>query len=144
MKITKKRFLAFTLCLVYIVVLAGLARSAQTASNLWDQQTGMSQVGADAYGQSEPEDIRITIVKIINTVLLFLAIIFLALVLFSGFKYMTSGGNEQKVSEALGFIKNATIGLIIVLMAWAISFALLARLRSITTGRTSYLYGPWY
>ncbi|MCX6798226.1 MAG: MATE family efflux transporter [Candidatus Falkowbacteria bacterium] len=144
MKITKKGMLAFCLSLIYLALLTGAVRPTLAASTLWGQQTGMQDVGSNAYGQTDPEDIRITVVKIINTVLLFLAIIMLALVLFSGFKYMTSGGNEQKVSEALGYIKNATIGLVIVLMAWAISFALLMRLRAITSGQTSYLYGPWY
>ena len=144
MKITKKSLFAFCLSLVYFLVIISLSRPVLAASSLWNRQEGVQDIAANAYGQSEPEDIRITVVKIINTVLLFLAIIFLALVLFAGFKYMTSGGNEQKVSESLGYIKNATIGLVIVLMACAISFALLARLRDITTGRTSYLYGPWY
>lgn len=144
MKITKKRILAFGLSLLYLSVIGGLVRPTVAASSLWNQQEGVQQIGDNAYGQTEPEDIRITVVKIINTVLLFLAIIMLALVLFSGFKYLTSGGNEQKVTEALGYIKNAVIGLLIVLSAWAISYALLARLRAITMGQTNYLYGPWY
>lgn len=144
MKITKKRFFAFILSLSLITGLSLFVHPQALAGNLWDQQVGVQEIGDNAYGQSEPEDVRVTVVKIINTVLLFLALIFLVLVLISGFKYMTAGGNEQKVSEALGYIKNATIGLVIVLMAWSISFALLVRLRAITTGQTSYLYGPWY
>ncbi|MFA5163723.1 MAG: hypothetical protein WC441_04380 [Patescibacteria group bacterium] len=144
MKITKKRFFAFILSLSLITSINFFVHSQALAGNLWDQQVGVQTIGENAYGQSQPEDVRVTVVKIINTVLLFLALIFLVLVLISGFKYMTAGGNEQKVSEALGYIKNATIGLGIVLMAWAISFALLVRLRAITTGQTSYLYGPWY
>jgi len=143
MKITKKHFLAFLFSLASLLIIT-LARPVLAAASLWGRQVGVTEIGSQAYGQSEPEDIRVTVVKIINTVLLFLALIFLVLVLFSGFKYMTSGGNEQKVSEAMSYIKNSTIGLAIVLSAWAISYALLVRLRAITSGQTSYLYGPWF
>lgn len=142
MKITKKRFFAFLLSSTIIFIFGFVARPAMTG-NLWDQQVGVEQIGENAYGDSQPEDIRVTVVKIINMVLLFLAMIFLVLVIFSGFKYMTAGGNEQKVAEALSYIKNSVIGLLIVLASWAISYALLARLKAITTGQTSYLTGPF-
>ena len=43
-----------------------------------ENQTGVEEVGKDAYGESgEPQDIRTTIIQIVEVVLGFLAIIFL-------------------------------------------------------------------
>lgn len=69
----------------------------------------------------EPEDIRLIIGKMINVVLGFIGVIFLALTVFAGFQYMTSGGNEEKTQHAVGLLKNAVIGLVIVLAAWSIT-----------------------
>lgn len=60
---------------------------------------------------------------IIQVVLGFLGIIFLFLTLQAGFKWMTSQGNEKTVEEAKGSLKNAVIGLFIVLAAYAITVA---------------------
>lgn len=150
MGITKKRILAFCLSLVmtlsFFIGSLPLAYSGQAQDNgLWSEQVGIEEVGSSAYGQSgQSPDIRVTVIKIINIVLGILAIIFFALVLFAGFKYMTAGGNEDRAKEAISYITNATIGLVIILAAWAISYFLLVRLRAITMGQTSYLTGPYY
>src|SRR3989338_2199818 len=47
--------------------------------------------------------------------------IFLALMIYGGFKWMTAGGDAQKVKDALQVIRNAIIGLVIVVAAWSIT-----------------------
>ncbi len=59
---------------------------------------------------------------IIQTALGFLAVIFLVLVLFSGFRWMTAGGNEEQVKKATKTITMAVIGLVVVLAAFAITY----------------------
>lgn len=41
-----------------------------------------------------------------------------AYLLFGGFRYLTAGGDEKAVGEAMKMITNAVIGLIIVFGAW--------------------------
>jgi biofilm PGA synthesis N-glycosyltransferase PgaC len=53
-----------------------------------------------------------TIGTVINAFLSLLGIIFIILILVSGYQYMTAGGNEEKTTKALGAIKRAIIGLI--------------------------------
>lgn len=48
-------------------------------------------------------------------------IIFFALILWAGFLWMTSAGNEQRVDEAKNILLAAVIGLIIVAAAYAIT-----------------------
>lgn len=57
---------------------------------------------------------------IINTVLGFLGIIALVVILLGGFKWMTSGGNDEKIKKAKGTLMAGVTGLIIVLAAYVI------------------------
>lgn len=59
---------------------------------------------------------------IIQTALGFLGVIFLILMIYGGFLWMTDRGNEDQVKKSKGLISAAVIGLIIVLSAYAISF----------------------
>jgi len=59
--------------------------------------------------------------QIIGLVLSFVGILFLGLIIYAGISWMTANGNEQKVSSAKDMIINASIGIIIVLAAYAIT-----------------------
>lgn len=61
------------------------------------------------------------VATVIELVLGFLGIIFVILMIFSGYQWMTAGGNEEQVKKATARIKNAVIGLIIVVFAYAIT-----------------------
>lgn len=67
-----------------------------------------------------------TIDPIIGNVIMlitsFLGVIFLALMLYAGFTWMTAGGDEKKVTKASGMMVAAIIGLIIVAAAYAITY----------------------
>jgi predicted PurR-regulated permease PerM len=58
---------------------------------------------------------------IIRMLLSLLAIIFVLLMIFSGYQWMTAGGNEEQVKKAQTRIKNAVIGLVVVILAYAIT-----------------------
>ena len=49
---------------------------------------------------------------------------------------MTSGGNSEKQSQAIGWIKGAVIGLALILMSYALSRYIITQLISATGGRT--------
>lgn len=65
-------------------------------------------------------DPRTVAVKIINVFLGLLGIIAVSLIIYGGFIWMTSGGNEEKVTQARRILRNATIGLAIILASWGI------------------------
>ncbi len=65
-------------------------------------------------------DLKETVIKIINLVLGLLALIAVIMVIIGGFTWLTAGGNEEKVDKAKKIISAAVIGLIIVLLAWAV------------------------
>src|SRR3989339_484298 len=73
-----------------------------------------------AYKQDVP--LMQVIGSIIKIFLMLLGTIFVILLLFAGFKWMTASGDPKKVEEARDNIKNAVIGLAVVLAAYAITY----------------------
>lgn len=102
-------------------------------NSLLNQQTLLQEVGGQAYNTKKPQDARVTILELVNLILGLLALIAVILLIISGVQYMTSGGNKDKTSKALGNIKNLAIGLLIVLAAWGITYYLLSTLICVTT-----------
>lgn len=83
----------------------------------------MAQVNVGNYGPTfglGTADLESTIVNVIQWVLGFLGLIAVIMILVGGFQWLTSGGNEEKVASAKKVISAAVIGLIVVLLAWAI------------------------
>ena len=78
-------------------------------------------------------DVRQTASRIINVALGFLGIIAVVIVLLGGFKYMISGGSEEKTHEAKNLIVSGIIGLAIILSAWAITSFVISRLLTATS-----------
>jgi hypothetical protein len=77
-------------------------------------------------------DIRQTVASIINVALSLLGIVALVIILAGGFKWMTAGGNEEKVGEARKMIFSGIIGLAIILSAFAIARFVLGQLSRAT------------
>lgn len=140
MAIFKKNLLLTALFLTFFLALISLTTSmtpAQAANTLLNGQVGWGETGDVAYGKT-PQDIRITITKIITVVLTFIGLIFIVLIIYAGFKYMTSGGNEEQAKKAMSLLKNAILGLIIILASWAITRYITITLYKITNDSIDY------
>lgn len=59
--------------------------------------------------------------KIINAFLSVLGIIAVVIIIIGGFKWLTSGGSDEKVEEAKKMLMSGIIGVIIILAAFAIA-----------------------
>jgi len=124
MEITKKQIFSFIFLLLAVFSVSFVSFSPTPAyadNTLLEGQEGLSDVGRVFGGDRAKGDIRSRIVDLVLIALTFLAVIFLVLVVFSGFKYMTSGGNSDKANEALKLLRNAVIGLLIVIASWMIA-----------------------
>lgn len=78
-------------------------------------------------------DLYVIVGRVINVVLGFLGIVLLFYFLYGGFKWMTSGGDEDGVTEAKTMIRNAVIGLVIVMASYALSDFVLRQLVAVTS-----------
>ena len=88
------------------------------------------------YVVGSPQDIirlRMTLtVTIIRSFLGILGMLFLILIIWGGYDWMFSGGNEERVTKAKQRIKMAVNGLIIVLGAYAITTLIFSKLFDLT------------
>jgi hypothetical protein len=74
------------------------------------------------------QDLKTTIENIVRIVLGFIGFIFLLLLLYAGFIWMTSGGDEKKITRAKKMIVSAVIGLLVTLSSYAIASFIVQRL----------------
>ncbi|MBL7058793.1 hypothetical protein ISS03_05720 [Patescibacteria group bacterium] len=88
--------------------LGGLGEAGDSAG--YKRTTGSGEVAINAI-----------ISTVIQTVLSFLGVLFLVLMIYGGFLWMTAQGNDTQVEKAQSTIRNAVIGLIIVISAYGIS-----------------------
>ncbi|OGH64291.1 MAG: hypothetical protein A2821_01845 [Candidatus Magasanikbacteria bacterium RIFCSPHIGHO2_01_FULL_41_23] len=95
---------------------------------------GLNPVGNQVKGKLGNQDLRETAANLINVLLGILGLIAVVIVLAGGFKWMTAGGNDEKVTEARKMIFSGIIGLAIIMSAWAISLFVINQLSSATGG----------
>lgn len=103
-----------------------LTPSLAGAANWLDRanQGGLSTIGTDAYSESgaPQKSIQNIIANLVRVVLGFLGIIFVVLLIVAGFKYMTSAGDEDKIKTSIKQIRDAVVGLIIIICAYSITY----------------------
>ena len=73
-------------------------------------------------------DPRVIAVSIIRVALTFVGIIAVAIIMYGGFLWMTSEGDPAKLDKAKSTLRNAVIGLIIMMLSWAIVTFILMKL----------------
>lgn len=133
----QKKLLKFAVSLAMFLVvftpvftLAVPVMAADTL-NPWGSDTLKSNVQTTTgLGERDPRDIAASVIRII---LGFLGIIAVIIILLGGFKWMTAGGNEDKVGEAKKLIVAGVIGLVIIIAAFAIATFVLDQLIAATT-----------
>ncbi|PIR94260.1 hypothetical protein COT97_02090 [Candidatus Falkowbacteria bacterium CG10_big_fil_rev_8_21_14_0_10_39_11] len=121
-------FFAFILTAILLLSVFQVAAQAPGVINGTDAVGGATGLGN--------EDPRIIIARIIRIFFGFVGAIFVSLMIYAGFLYMTSGGDESKTTKAKKTIINATIGLVIMMSAFAITSFIISRLQAIIGGGT--------
>ena len=82
---------------------------------------GLDQAAGDLFDKPG-KDIPSIISNVVLTLLNMVGVIFLILIIYGGIQWMTSGGNEQRIEKAKKILLNATVGLIIIILAYAITY----------------------
>ncbi len=108
----KKKILISLVCLALLAV--AMPTLAQITNDL-----GLNIISNQI--QLPTRDPREVAARIINVALGFLGIIAVIIVLYGGFMWMTAGGNEERVTKAKQILAAGIIGLVIIIMSWAIA-----------------------
>ncbi|MDD2807268.1 MAG: hypothetical protein PHW95_01955 [Patescibacteria group bacterium] len=78
------------------------------------------------------KDLREGIMNVVNVLLGFLGILAIIIILWGGFRWLTSGGSEEKVGEAKKIITAGIIGLVIIFVSFAIASFVISQLITAT------------
>ena len=117
-KTLRRQAIALTLCLGLILPAVALAQPQ-------DSNFGLDQLSNVQLGRNTLPN---TIAIFINVILGFLGIVAFIIILLGGFKWMTSGGDEDKIGEAKKLMGAGVVGMAIVLASWAIASFVIAQL----------------
>lgn len=108
---------------------------AEASDNFWGNAAEKTYIKTNS-GLPANENIsdpRRLVVQIIKLVLGFLGILAVIIILYAGFKWMLSGGSEDKISEAKKMLIAGLIGLIIILFSYIIANFVISAIVNATT-----------
>ncbi len=104
-------------------------RPIEDTSGIEEQTTAfMNSAGIS----DEPVGVGAIVAVIIKTILAFLGIIFVILIIYAGFLWMTAAGNDEKISKSKKIMASAVIGLAIVFSAYIITVFVIEKLLDAT------------
>lgn len=107
------------IAVVFFVTLFNFAPvSAQTVGGAVDATT----LGNEYAGQIglAGTDIRLIIANIVRVALGLVGLVMVIFMMYAGYLWMTAGGNDDQITKAKSIIKNAVIGLVIILASYSI------------------------
>lgn len=96
--------------------------------NLNDASKFLGQAGQKAIGDSTKRPLSDVIGMGISTALSLVGMIFMVLMIYGGYLWMTAKGEEEQVKKAQKIVIESVIGLVIVLSAYAITLLVTTRL----------------
>ena len=120
------------LFLTLVLIIPGLVFATSTQSIISPGASPMDRLENAATDKSDGKSVgpfsqtadEFTLAKILGMVitvaLSILGIIFIFITIVSGFKWMSSQGNEEEIKKAQGSLKNAIIGRVVILSSYAV------------------------
>ncbi|MDD4900992.1 MAG: pilin [Patescibacteria group bacterium] len=117
-----KKIVVLAMALFMLTPVFAVALPVQAVTTGWGEAANNADVNSIGntigLGNRDPRAIA---ASVINVILGFLGIIAVVIILLGGFKWMTGGGNEDKVGEAKKLIIAGVVGLVIILASWGIA-----------------------
>jgi len=129
---SKEKVVYVLIILILFLALSGFLIEKKAAFAQLDLEKLKSTAGEAGLGTQT--DIATIVGKIIKVVFSLVGIILVVLMIAGGFMWMTSAGNAEKVDKAKKLMSSALIGLIIIILAYSISYLIIDKLSGVTTG----------
>lgn len=114
----KKIIFSFVFALLLLLPQVSLAQK-QGLQKAFGSDSPLSKVKTGA-GYSD-ENIGDISGRVINTVLTLVGVVFLLLMVYAGYLWMTARGEDAQIKKAMDIVKGTVIGLVLVLSAYAIT-----------------------
>jgi|SRR5688572_3547006 len=94
--------------------------------------SGLTATGGAAGLGSSDTNIATIVGRFIGALISLLGMVFVVLLVYGGFIWMTAQGSEEKIKKAKGIITSAVIGLVVVFASYTIATAVIGALSSAT------------
>ncbi len=114
----KKKFISFIILIAIFFSWNFVLLSFAKAESMLDKQEELTFL-EKIFGPVK--DLHDIVINILNVLFTFLGIVMVFLIMYGGYRWMTAGGKEAQVVEAKKYIRNAIIGIIIILASYAIT-----------------------
>lgn len=98
-----------------------LPASVMAQGGLAGAASELTSVGTGIGTADTGTDLPTLIGNLISVLLSVLGVIFVVLVVYAGFLYLTAGGEDEKVKKAKKLLSQSIIGLVIIIAAFAIA-----------------------
>lgn len=113
----RQLFIFTFLAIICFLIIQPQQANAQL-SGIEDNLKAAAETGA---GYGSPQDPRTTAAVVIRAVLGIIGIVFTVLMIYAGVLWMTAAGNEDQVTKAKQTISRSAIGLLIILLSYALT-----------------------
>lgn len=81
----------------------------------------LQKIGIDSnFNTTQTFSPALVVTNVIVYILSFVGLVFLVMILYSGFKMIFAGGNDQEIDAAKTRLKNAVLGFIVIVLAFSI------------------------
>ncbi|MCX6745534.1 MAG: pilin [Candidatus Parcubacteria bacterium] len=127
-----KKFLIIILIFTFLMPLPLLAADKF--------QEGLTSTGTAVYGTNTPATPIVYIANLIKALMMLLGIVFVGLLIYGGFFYLTSLGNPEKAGKGKNTIVAAVVGLLIIFSGYTVTYFLTSQVESPgkTTGQPAF------
>lgn len=98
------------------------------STGMTEAEAGLKTSADGVYKTDDSVTTNSIVGTIITTALSLLGVIFLVLMIYGGFLWMTARGDEAQVTKAKDLMQAAIIGLVVVISAYAISYFVISTL----------------
>ena len=121
----KKYLKNLVFVLIAVISLNYYVLACQAVGAKDDLKNQLKSAAKPSWGDAEPtgaNSLPGIIQTAISAFLGLLGIIFLVLIIYAGFEWMTAQGDEEKVTKAKDTLTRAVIGLVIIIAAYSITY----------------------
>jgi len=106
---------------IYLIIILGLIAFSPISVLASKFQEGLTATGAKVPELGAVQTLQSYAANLIQALLGLLGIVFVALLIYGGYYYLTSAGNEEKVKKGKNVLKAAVVGIVIVLSGYTLT-----------------------
>ncbi|PIZ95796.1 MAG: hypothetical protein COX80_03630 [Candidatus Magasanikbacteria bacterium CG_4_10_14_0_2_um_filter_33_14] len=118
----RKKIILFLLVILGVFCFTNFSLAVNsTTESLIDSINSQNQAFENSSEVGAPQDIRIIIAKIIKIFLGFVGFLATAYLVYGGYLYMTSAGNETRAEDASKIMLYSALGIFIILASYSIT-----------------------